>query len=172
MSHQHYNHSNCILSATPHKVPHLLRSMCCSYTSENVLGNTAQGVVSTTQKSKFLPLVGTPLAVLLLHPIFNSVAELNGVVIRVDKISSSITLLLISPYIAILTFSWTLPTMLPIINQSKFSIWSDVINDNNIVLYCKKWGGPIHLIGIEETHSNTIVKSPFYSNITIVLMLT
>ena len=75
MSHQHYTHSNCIISATPHKVPFSLRSMCCSYTSENVLGNTAQGVVSTTQKHKFLPLVGTPLAVLLLHPIFNSVKD-------------------------------------------------------------------------------------------------
>ena len=64
MSHQHYNHSNCIISATPHEVPFLLRSMCCSYTSENVLGNTAQGVVSTTQKKrKFLPLVGTPSSV-------------------------------------------------------------------------------------------------------------
>ena len=74
MSHQHYNHGNSIISATPHKVSFLLPSKCCSY-SESVLGNTAQGVTSTTLKCKFLPTVGTLLAVLQLHPIFNSVYE-------------------------------------------------------------------------------------------------
>ena len=48
----------------------LLYSKCCSYTSESVLGNTAQGVVSTTQKHKFLPIAGTLLAVY--SYIFNS----------------------------------------------------------------------------------------------------
>ena len=70
MSHQRYNHTNSIVSATP---------QCHFYSAVSVVAillkvywETLHKVLSQLQKHKFLPIVGTLLAVLQLHPIFNS----------------------------------------------------------------------------------------------------